>query len=78
MASSKGRRRPKSSGDAPLQTKWAHLDTATSGEIGRRSAGLRPGVYGSGLRKGAMPEAGAPVAVSCARRRVTCSLAEVA
>jgi hypothetical protein len=70
MASSKGRRRPKSSGDAPLQTKWEHLDTATCGEIGRRSAGLRPGVYDSSPCKGAVPEAGAPVAASrCAQAK---------
>ena len=43
---------------------WAHLDTATNGDIQWRSAGLRPGVSGSGSRKGAGPEAGAPVAVS--------------
>src|SRR5436190_4241244 len=42
----------------------AHLDTATNGDIESRSAGLRPGVSGSGSRKGAGPEAGAPVAVS--------------
>src|SRR5213083_1362463 len=42
----------------------AYLATATNGEIGRWSAGLRPGVSGSGSCKGAGPEAGAPVAVS--------------
>ena len=31
-----------------------------------RSAGLRPGISGSGSCEGAVPGAGAPVAVSCA------------
>ena len=44
--------------------KVAHLDTATIGEVGWRSVGLQPGISGSGSCKGAVPEAGAPVAVS--------------
>jgi len=45
------------------------LDTATNRDIEWRSTGLRPGVSGSGSRKGAGPEAGAPVALSrCARQ----------
>src|SRR5437016_531972 len=42
----------------------AHPDTATSLEIVRWGACLRPGVSSLGLCKGAVPEAGAPVAVS--------------
>jgi hypothetical protein len=51
-----------------------HLDSATNREIAWRSAGLqrlRPGVFGSGSCKGAVPESDDPVAVSrfagCAR-----------
>jgi len=58
----------------------AHLNTATNAEIGRwRSAGLRSGVSGSGSFKGALPEAGAPVAVSrCATldMRPRCTVAQ--
>src|SRR5206468_10757033 len=53
------------------RSQGAHLDTATNGDIEWRSAGLRPGVSGSGSRKGAGPEAGTPLAVSrCARSQV--------
>jgi CubicO group peptidase (beta-lactamase class C family) len=44
--------------------KRAQLDTATDGEIDSWSAGLRPGVSASGICEDAVPEAGAPVAVS--------------
>ena len=51
------------------QRPGAHLDTATNGENEWRSAGLRHGASGLGSCKGAVPEAGVPVAVSsCARR----------
>jgi len=43
--------------------RWAHLHTATIGKIVWRSAGLRHGFICSGSCKGAVPEAGAPVAV---------------
>ncbi len=43
---------------------WAHLDTATNGEIQWWSASLGPVVSGPGLCQDAVPEAGAPVAVS--------------
>src|SRR5207245_2881139 len=57
------------SGVAGRKSERAHLDSATNGEIGWRSAGLRRGVSGSGSWKGAGPEAGAPVEVArCAQR----------
>ena len=46
----------------------AHLGTTTNGERDWRSAGLRHGSPASGSCKGAVPEAGAPVVVSCAPR----------
>jgi hypothetical protein len=47
----------------------AHLDTATSGENEWRSAGLRHGALARAQTRGAVPEAGVPVAVSrCAHR----------
>ena len=57
-----------SSASAEVESSRAHLDTATNGKIVWRSAGLRHGVFCSGSRKGAVSEAGAPVAVSrCAQ-----------
>ena len=48
-----------------------HLDTATNGKIVWRNAGLRHEVLCSGPCKGAVPEAGAPVAVSRSANRPT-------